>query len=36
MGLKNKEIAELHTVSESLIDKDLKFSKNWISNLQTA
>jgi RNA polymerase sigma factor (TIGR02999 family) len=36
MGLKNKEIAELHTVSESLIDKDLKFSKNWITNLQIA
>ncbi len=35
-GLKNREIAKLHTVSESLIDKDLKFSKNWIMNLQTA
>ena len=36
LGLKNKEIAKLHAVSESLIDKDLKFSKNWILNLQTA
>lgn len=36
LGFKNKEIANLHSVSESLIDKDLKFSKNWIMNLQTA
>jgi|TARA_B110000211_G_scaffold213145_1_gene253378 RNA polymerase sigma factor (TIGR02999 family) len=36
LGFKNKEIANLQSVSESLIDKDLKFSKNWILNLQTA
>lgn len=36
LGLKNKEIAKLHAVSESLIDKDIKFSKNWILNFQTA
>ena len=29
-GLKNKEIAELHQISESLVDKDLKFSKSWM------
>lgn len=29
-GLKNKEIAALHQISESLVDKDLKFSKSWI------
>jgi len=29
-GLKNKEIAQLHNISESLVDKDLKFSKSWI------
>ena len=34
LGFKNKEIAKMHSVSESLIDKDLKFSKNWIMNLQ--
>lgn len=29
-GLKNKEIAKLHQISESLVDKDLKFSKSWM------
>lgn len=29
-GLKNKEIAQLHQISESLVDKDLKFSKSWM------
>lgn len=29
-GLKNKEIAELHQISESLVDKDLRFSKSWM------
>ncbi|MGL1957402.1 MAG: ECF-type sigma factor [Colwellia sp.] len=29
-GLKNKEIAQLHNISESLVDKDLKFSKSWM------
>jgi RNA polymerase sigma factor (TIGR02999 family) len=29
-GLKNKEIAALHQISESLVDKDLKFSKSWM------
>lgn len=29
-GLKNKEIATLHQISESLVDKDLKFSKSWM------
>jgi len=33
LGLKNKEIAKLQSVSESLIDKDLRFAKNWIANL---
>ena len=28
--VKNKEIAELHQISESLVDKDLKFSKSWM------
>ena len=36
IGLRNKEIANIHQVSESLVDKDLKFSKNWISNLAIA
>lgn len=29
-GLTNKEIAQLHDISESLVDKDLKFSKSWM------
>jgi len=29
-GLKNREIAQLHQISESLVDKDLKFSKSWM------
>ena len=36
IGLQNKEIANIQGVSESLIDKDLKFSKTWISNMATA
>jgi len=29
-GLKNKEIAKLQQISESLVDKDLSFSKRWM------
>ena len=30
-GLKNKEIAELFSVSESTIEKDLKFARGWVT-----
>ena len=29
-GLRNRDIADLHQISESSVDKDLRFSKSWI------